>query len=54
MIMKCKTGADKDGKLLAMEAEIIGGDTGGAYASWAPNVLRKAGVHITGPYYIPM
>lgn len=51
MIMKCKTGADKDGKLLAMEAEIIG-DTG-AYASWAPNVLRKAGVHITGPYYIP-
>lgn len=51
MIMKCKTGADKDGRLLAMEAEIIG-DTG-AYASWAPNVLRKAGVHITGPYYIP-
>ncbi len=51
MIMKCKTGANKDGKLLAMKAEIIG-DTG-AYASWATNVLRKAGVHITGPYYIP-
>ena len=50
-IMKCKTGADKDGKLLAMEAEIIG-DTG-AYASWAINVLRKGGVHITGPYEIP-
>ena len=51
MIMKYKTGADKDGKLLAMKAEIIG-DTG-AYASWATNVLRKAGVHATGPYYIP-
>lgn len=51
MIMKCKTGADKDGKLLAMKAVIIG-DTG-AYASWGTNVLRKAGVHITGPYYIP-
>lgn len=49
--MKCKTGADENGKLLALEAEIIG-DTG-AYASWAPNVLRKAGVHITGPYEIP-
>ncbi len=51
MIMKCKTGAYKDGRLSAMKAEIIG-DTG-AYASWATNVLRKAGVHITGPYYIP-
>lgn len=51
MIMKYKTGADESGKLLAMEAEIIG-DTG-AYASWATNVLRKAGVHATGPYEIP-
>lgn len=51
IIMKCKTGADKYGKLMAMEAELIG-DTG-AYASWATNVMRKAGVHITGPYYIP-
>lgn len=51
IIMKYRTGADKDGKLLAMDAEIIG-DTG-AYASWATNVLRKSGVHATGPYYIP-
>ncbi len=51
IIMKCKTGADKNGKLMALEAELIG-DTG-AYASWATNVMRKAGVHITGPYYIP-
>lgn len=51
MIMKYRTGADKDGKLLALEAEIIG--DAGAYASWSRNVLRKAGVHATGPYYIP-
>ena len=49
--LKCKTGADENGKLLALEAEIIG-DTG-AYASWAINVLRKAGVHVSGPYEIP-
>lgn len=51
MVMKYKTGADKFGILVAIEAEIIG-DTG-AYASWATNVLRKAGVHATGPYHIP-
>lgn len=51
MIMSYKTGADKNGKLIAMEAKLIG-DTG-AYASWAINVMRKAGVHATGPYEIP-
>lgn len=51
MVMDYKTAADKDGKLLAMEATIVG-DTG-AYASWAVNVIRKAGVHATGPYVIP-
>lgn len=51
LYMNFKTGADKKGKLIALEAEIIG-DTG-AYASWAVNVLRKAGVHATGPYEIP-
>lgn len=51
LIMKYKTGADKDGVLQVMEAEIIG-DTG-AHASWATNVLRKSGVHATGPYHIP-
>lgn len=50
MIMKYKTGADKEGKLLAMEAEIIA-DTG-AYASWVNNVVRKAVTHATGPYEI--
>ncbi|TJX15623.1 aldehyde oxidase [Tissierella creatinini] len=51
MVMKYKTGADKDGYLQAMEAEIVGDS--GAYCSWAMNVLRKAGVHATGPYHIP-
>lgn len=51
MIMKYKTGADEDGMLQYMEAEIIGDS--GAHCSWAINVLRKAGVHSTGPYVIP-
>lgn len=50
-IMKYKTGADKEGYLTAMEIEIIGDS--GAYASWAINVLRKGGVHASGPYYVP-
>ncbi|NLY85809.1 MAG: molybdopterin-dependent oxidoreductase [Tissierellia bacterium] len=51
MIMKYKTGADENGYLQYMEAEIIG--DAGAHCSWAMNVLRKAGVHATGPYVIP-
>ncbi|MBF8983121.1 molybdopterin-dependent oxidoreductase [Lutibacter sp. B2] len=51
IIMKYKTGADKNGKLLSMEVNLIG-DTG-SYASWAINVMRKAGIHATGPYEIP-
>lgn len=51
MKMHYKTGATKDGKLVAMEARIVG-DTG-AYASWGINVLRKSAVHATGPYVIP-
>lgn len=50
MIMKYKSGATKEGKLKALKVDIIG-DTG-AYASWAINVLRKAGVHATGPYEV--
>ena len=51
IVMRYKTGATKDGKLKAMKGEFIG-DTG-AYASWAYNVMRKCGVHGTGPYEIP-
>ncbi len=46
-----KTGATKDGKLVALEAKIIG--DAGAYSSWSPNVVRKAAIHATGPYEIP-
>ncbi len=46
-----KTGATKDGKLLAVKATIIG-DTG-AYASYGPAVLIRAAVHATGPYEVP-
>lgn len=46
-----KTGADAEGRLTALEARLYGDS--GAYASWAINVLRKAGVHVTGPYRIP-
>lgn len=51
IFMKYRTGAKKDGTLHAMEAEIIGDS--GAHASWAFSILRKAGVHATGPYCIP-
>ena len=51
MRMHYKTGATKQGKLVAMEARIVG--DAGAYASWSINVLRKAAVHATGPYVIP-
>lgn len=49
--MTCKMGADSSGKIIAFEA-LLHGDSG-AYTSWAINVMRKAGVHVTGPYEIP-
>ncbi len=51
MTMHYKTGATREGKLVAMEARIVG--DAGAYASWSPNILRKAAIHATGPYEIP-
>jgi CO/xanthine dehydrogenase Mo-binding subunit len=49
--VRCKTGATKEGKLLAMDAEVIL-DTG-AYASYGPGVITRTVVHLTGPYEIP-
>lgn len=49
--IKYKTGASREGKILAVEAEIYG-DTG-AYASWGTNVTRKSAVHAAGPYFVP-
>lgn len=50
-VIDIKTGARKDGKLMALEATIVA-DTG-AYASYGPGVLTRGAVHITGPYEIP-
>lgn len=51
VILKVRLGANKEGKLLAMEGEIYG-DTG-AYASLGAAVIRKCGLMLSGPYYIP-
>ncbi len=49
--MKFKTGATKDGKLVAMEAELMI-DTG-AYGSYGMAVITRSVVHATGPYFVP-
>ena len=46
-----KTGASKDGRLLAADVRIVG-DTG-AYASYGMAVVTRSAVHATGPYEIP-
>lgn len=50
--MDYKLGCNKDGKLTAVKANIIG-DTG-AYASVGMKVLERAAGHSTGAYYIPI
>ncbi len=49
--MWTRWGATRDGKLCAMEGRVIG-DTG-AYAGLGPFVVKKCGIHLSGPYYIP-
>lgn len=49
--MKCKTGATKDGKLVAIDVEMT--SDSGAYASYGPAVIGRAPVHIAGPYDCP-
>lgn len=44
-------GATQEGKLCAMEGKVYG-DTG-AYAGLGPFVVKKCGIHLSGPYYIP-
>lgn len=51
MTMHYKTGATKDGKLVAMQAELLI-DTG-AYGSWGIEVSEQATVFSTGPYDVP-
>jgi len=49
--IRYKSGAKKDGKLTAVEVEILG-DTG-AYASYGATVGIRSAVHATGPYQVP-
>jgi xanthine dehydrogenase molybdenum-binding subunit len=50
-IIKMKTGATKDGSLVAHEVEIYG--DGGAYASLSNHVMLRATTHAAGPYEVP-
>jgi CO/xanthine dehydrogenase Mo-binding subunit len=49
--IKCKWAADKDGKLLAAENELI--SDAGAYTYTSTKVLGNATLMVTGPYEIP-
>ena len=49
--MSFKTGADKEGHILAIEAEIT--LDAGAYASLSIDVLENTVVFASGPYYVP-
>ncbi|MFP4322953.1 MAG: xanthine dehydrogenase family protein molybdopterin-binding subunit, partial [Anaerolineales bacterium] len=50
-IIRIKTGATKDGKLIAVQAELYG--DAGAYASLSDKVMTRATTHATGPYDVP-
>jgi CO/xanthine dehydrogenase Mo-binding subunit len=50
-VIRAKWGADKDGKILAAEVEVIA--DGGAYAYTSTKVLGNATLMCTGPYEIP-
>lgn len=50
-IIRIKTGATNDGKLIAVEATLYG--DGGAYASLSDKVMTRATTHATGPYNVP-
>jgi CO/xanthine dehydrogenase Mo-binding subunit len=50
MKMEFETGANRDGKLIALRARIVC-DTG-AYASYGIAVATRAAIHATGPYEI--
>jgi CO/xanthine dehydrogenase Mo-binding subunit len=49
--MRYVSGADADGKLTAVKAELLA-DTG-AFASYGLAVCMRAAVHATGPYLVP-
>ncbi|MBL8100184.1 MAG: xanthine dehydrogenase family protein molybdopterin-binding subunit [Anaerolineales bacterium] len=51
VFLKAKWGATKDGKVIAIENEIIG--DGGAYMYTSNKVLGNSAITSTGPYFIP-
>jgi CO/xanthine dehydrogenase Mo-binding subunit len=51
LIARLKTGARKDGRLVAMEAELFW--DGGAYTEYGVNITRSGGYCSSGPYEIP-
>lgn len=50
-VIRLKTGARRDGRLVALEAHILG-DTG-AYASLGEHVMTRTATHAAGPYDVP-
>ena len=46
-----KTGATKDGKLMALEGKVYSDK--GAYCSIGHFITKKAGLHLAGPYFVP-
>ncbi len=50
-VIRIKTGAKRDGRLVAVQAELTG--DAGAYASLSTKVLKRATTHATGPYELP-
>jgi CO/xanthine dehydrogenase Mo-binding subunit len=51
LVMKYRSAADSEGRLLAVEADLVA-DTG-AYASYGLAVAMRAAVHAAGPYRVP-
>ncbi len=51
MTIKAKWGADRDGKITAVESAILA--DAGAYAYTSTKVLGNANLMVTGPYHIP-
>ena len=49
--MRCRTGVTRDGRLIALAADLLA-DTG-AYASAGPGVMTRAFVSLVGPYQFP-
>lgn len=51
MTIRVKTGADREGKLQALEGVVYSDK--GAYCSIGHFITKKTGLHLSGPYHIP-